>query len=65
MALQFGHALLGAALLRFELVAGMGQALQGGGSRGLRLAQAGRRVGGDGLGGGGPGLLLGARRRPP
>ena len=55
---QLGEALLRAALLAFELVAGMGEPLQGGRRRGLGLAQPRQRVGGDGLRGRGPGLLL-------
>ena len=61
MTFELGHALLGAALLRFELVAGVGQPLQGCGGGGLLLAQGGKRMGGHGLAGGGPGLLLGER----
>ena len=55
--LELGQPLLGAPLLVVELVAGMDEALQGGGRCGLGLAQAGKLVRGDGLGGGGFGLL--------
>ncbi len=60
MAFEFGDALLGAALLRFEFVAGMGEPLQGRRGLHLGLAQGRQAVGGDGLRGGGAGLLLGA-----
>ena len=49
MALELVSALLGAALLGFELVAGMRQALQGGGGRRLGLAQGRQRMGRDRL----------------
>ena len=61
MALEFGDALLGPALLGFEFVARMGKALEGGCRLHLGVTQGGQAVGRDGLRGRRAGLLLGVR----
>ena len=60
MALQFRYAILERRSSDSSSLRAMGQPLQGCGGGSLLLAQRGKRVGGDGLAGGGPGLLLGA-----
>ncbi len=60
MAFEFGDPLLRPALLRFEFVAGVGEALQGRRRLHLGIPQGRQAVGRDGLRGGGAGLLLGA-----